>query len=289
MLDIVLRIAPFNVRLRSPFAVVQEHIQRFYAGNTRVQPGNAFVDFDIQILPGEGVRRWARPQARFLLDDLEPFLPLPADQAAPLFEWGLNWSIASRPLGYLVMHAAVLARGDQAIVLPGFPGAGKSTLCASLMLLDGWRLLSDELAILDPETARLHPNPRPVSLKNTSIDVVRRFDGAQLGPSYLDTRKGTISHAGVTAKSSAAAEDTATCRWIVFPQFKAGTLPHREAISRAEAFALISEQSFNKERMGEAGFHALCRMLDGATCHTVDFGTTDDGLRLIKAICGESS
>ncbi|HRP24577.1 MAG TPA: HprK-related kinase A [Thauera sp.] len=289
MLDVVLRIAPFNIRLRSPYAGVREHVERFYAGNLGGNADNMFVDFDIQVLPGEGSRRWLRPQARFLLDGVEPFLPLPANQAAPLFEWGLNWSIASRSLGYLVLHAAVLAKDDQAIVLPGFPGAGKSTLCASLMLLDDWRLLSDELAILQPESARLLPNPRPISLKNASIDVVGQFAGARLGPSYRDTRKGTISHAEVTPRSRLAAEETARCRWIVFPRFEAGALPRREAISRAEAFMLISEQSFNKERMGEAGFHGLCRMLDGATCHEIDFGTTNDGVELIRAICGDPS
>lgn len=287
MIDAILRIAPFNVRLRSPLRGVEDHVERFYAHARREHRADAFVDFDIQILPGTGMRRWLGPQARFLLDGLEPFLPLPAAQAGPLFEWGLNWAIASRPLGYLVLHAAVLAKGDEAIVLPGFPGAGKSTLCAALMLIDGWRLLSDELAILDPVTGRLHPNPRPISLKNASIDIVKRFPGAALGPIYLDTRKGTITHASASADSAAAAEQTAVCRWVVFPSFSTGEAPYRERITRAEAFALISEQSFNKERMGETGFHALCAMLDAASCHQIGYGSTEEGLETIRSLCSE--
>lgn len=285
MLDALLRIPPFNVRIRSPFDSVARHLQTFYA-DARIDGARSFVDFDLRILPASGLRRWWHPQARLELDGVEPFLPLPADQAAPLFEWGLNWSIASRALGYLVMHAAVLARDGKAVVMPGFPGAGKSTLCASLTFLEDWQLLSDELAILDPATGQLIPHPRPISLKNESIDIVGRFDGVRLGTRYLDTRKGTISHAVVPPASQQAAERSARCRWVVFPRFEAGCEPFMEEIPRAEAFALISEQSFNKERMGETGFVALCAMLDGARCYHIEYGSTADGLRLIGDICG---
>jgi HprK-related kinase A len=279
-----LRIAPFNVRLRSPQRTVAEHLECFYATYPRLGTGS-FIDFDLRIVGGRGMHRFWRPQARFLIDDQDPFLPLPAAQAAPLFEWGLNWAVASRALGYLVMHAAVLARDDRAVVLPGFPGAGKSTLCASLAWLRDWRLLSDELAILDPDSGRLLPNPRPISLKNASIDVVSRFPGVRMGPAYPDTRKGIVSHAAIPESSVAAAERPALCRWVVFPRFSPGAPPTIEEIPRAEAFALISEQSFNKERMGETGFAALCAMLGGAACFGIEYGSTEDGLRLIDEVC----
>lgn len=283
MLDTLLRVPPFNVRVRSPFKDVARHIQLFY-GDAQLSRENAFIDFDISIAPGRAIRRWWRAQARFELDGLEPFQPLPANQAAPLFEWSLNWSIASRALGYLVMHAGVVARDDEALLMPGFPGAGKSTLCAALVHLQGWRLLSDELAILNPRTGLLSPNPRPISLKNASIDIVSSFPGSRLGPSYADTRKGTISHAAVPGTSRREAEVQARCRWVVFPQFAKTATAYVDEITRAEAFALISEQSFNKERMGEAGFIALCAMLDGARCFQIGYDSTETGLTLINQI-----
>ena len=283
--DTVLHIAPFTVRLRSPFAAVQRHLDTFY---TDVPRGTVddFVDFDVQVLPAPGLRRWWHPQARFLLDGEEPFFPLPADQAGPLFEWGMNWCVAQRPLGQLVMHAAVVARGDTAIMMPGFPGAGKSTLCASLVHLSGWRLLSDELAILDPASGQVLPHPRPISLKNTSIAIVQTFPGTRLGPVYRDTRKGDITHAACPGESQRQAEVPARVRWVVFPRFEAGASPHCEALSRAEAFVLISEQSFNNERMGEIGFDALCALLTGAECFEMVYGSTDDSLALVHRITG---
>lgn len=288
MIDAVLRLPPVTVRVRSPLRSVAGHLDCFYRDFTLSASARreAFIDLDIALLPAAGSRRWLRPQARFILDAAEPFLPLPASQAAPLFEWGLNWCLATRPLGYLVMHAAVVAQGDDAVVLPGFPGAGKSTLCAALTFVDGWRLLSDELAILAPETGLLHPNPRPISLKNESIGIVSQLPGARLGPKYHDTRKGAIAHAAPHPDSTARAEVPARCRWVVFPRFSAGAPSACEEISRAEAFARIAEQSFNRDRMGETGFHAICAMLDGASCHEISYGSTEDGLALIRTLSG---
>ena len=288
MFESLLRVPPFNLRLRSPFASVERHLADFYGDYPRLEP-DAFVDLDLRIEPGRGIRRLWRPQARFLVNGEDPFFPLPADQAPALLEWGLNWSIASQTLGYLVVHAAVLARDDgRALVIPGFPGAGKSTLCAALAFLKQWRLLSDELTILDPETGEVIPNPRPISVKNDSIQIVGGFPGARMGPRYRDTRKGDISLVAAPADAVRAAETPARCNWIVFPRFDRGAAPSIESIPKAEAFALISEQSFNKERLGETGFRTLCRMLDESTCYGIEYGSTDDGLRLVEQICAQT-
>lgn len=283
MIDTALHIAPFNVRVRSSFPDVARHLEFFYSGYPRCSL-QCFIDFDIQVLHGQRVRRYWRPQARFLLDGDESFFPLPATQAAPLFEWGLNWCLANRPLGYLVMHAGLVARSGQALMMPGFPGAGKSTLCASLCLLEGWQLLSDELAILDPASGLMQPHPRPISLKNRSIDIASSFASARMGPIYNDTRKGDISHAACPAGSVASAAQTARVKWVVFPRFEVGAEAGCTEISRTEAFSLISEQSFNKERMGDVGFDALCAMLTDAGCFQIVYGSTADGLQLIQEI-----
>jgi HprK-related kinase A len=285
LFDTVLEIPPFHVRVRSPFAAVAGHLQLFYPGRAR-DADAVFVDFDVALRPGRGLRRWWAPQARFALDGVEPFYPLPAGQAGPMFEWGLNWCVAQRPLGYLVMHAAVLAQGDRAVMLPGFPGAGKSTLCAALALHAGWRVLSDELALLDPADGCLLPHPRPISVKNASIDIVSNFPGARLGPVYRDTRKGDVSHLACPEASLAEAARRARVAWVVFPRFDAQAAPLCEEVSRVEAFALISEQSFNNERMGQTGFVALCALLDGARCCEIRYRSTEEGLELMQRACG---
>jgi len=72
---------------------------------------------------------------------------------------------------------------------------------------------------------------------------------------------------------------------VVFPSFASGSAGDVAEICRAEAFALISEQSFNRERMGETGFRALCSMLDACRCYTIEYGDTQTALRLVDQIC----
>jgi hypothetical protein len=48
------------------------------------------------------------------------------DQTYPMFEWGLNWCIASHAHSFLVIHATVVERGGRAMVLPAPPGSGKA-------------------------------------------------------------------------------------------------------------------------------------------------------------------
>ena len=52
-------------------------------------------------------------------------------------ECALNLTISRLLPGYYQCHAAVLAKDGVGLILPGYPGSGKSTLCAGL-LKRGW-------------------------------------------------------------------------------------------------------------------------------------------------------
>ncbi len=91
-----------------------------------------------------------------------------------MLEWGLNWCVSAHCHQYLIFHAAVIEKSGRALILPAPPGSGKSTLCAGLVNR-GWRLLSDELTLIDIASCGVVPLPRPVSLKNASIDVIRAY------------------------------------------------------------------------------------------------------------------
>jgi HprK-related kinase A len=140
--DLALRTGPFVTRIHSPMPQVADGLLRLYA-DFPLDAGE-FRDFHVRVGPPPGLRRWLRPQINFWYDGHSPFKPLPADHAFALLEWGLNWCVAGHAHHYLMLHAAVLEKNGRAVVLPGDPGAGKSTLTAALML-SGWRLLSDEI------------------------------------------------------------------------------------------------------------------------------------------------
>ncbi len=69
-----------------------------------------------------------------------------------LLQFGLAAVLTSD--GRMVIHGAVVARGDEALVLVGASGKGKSTLAAAALLGD-WDLLGDDLAIANPIEATI--------------------------------------------------------------------------------------------------------------------------------------
>src|SRR3546814_415588 len=114
-------------------------------------------------------------------------------QALPMLEWGLNWCIGAHGHQFLIIHAAVIERNGLAAILPGAPGPGKSTLTACLVH-NGWRLLSDEMALVSLQDGGLTALARPISLKNRSIDLIADIlPNAALSARSEDTVKGAVA------------------------------------------------------------------------------------------------
>ena len=283
---LVLMIGPFLVHLRSRIPAVARSIALHYSLVARTGD-TEFADFRIQIQAGKGLRRWIGPQAIFYLDDVSPFRPLPLPHAFALLEWGLNWCIAQHAHRYLQLHAAVLEREGKALILPGTPGSGKSTLCAAL-LASGWRLLSDEFALIDRATGMLQPIPRPVGLKNDSIDLIRRFaPHLPLGEPAYDTDKGTVAHVQPPADSLARREELARPAWIVFPTFSADSPLRLEPLSKGRALMRVADSSFNYNVLGAEGFRAAGDLVDSCSSFTLSYSRFEEAIATIEALDAE--
>lgn len=274
---LALDIGPFGVSAQSPIDQVARNLHRLYADYPLSADGRA-SDFHVALRHPTLLRRLIRPQVDFLADGHAPFKPLPANQAFALFEWGLNWCVATQAHHYLMLHAAVVARGDRAVILPGDPGAGKSTLTAALVNR-GWRLLSDEMTLLDPDTLAVQPIPRPVSLKNASIHAIRRFaPDTVFGDVAHDTAKGTVSHMRPPAESVRHARDTAIPAAVVFPRYQAGVDLSADPVQRHQVLMRVAENAFNHHIHHEAGFDALRRLAACAPGVAMTYSALDDAV-----------
>ncbi|TQK05224.1 HprK-related kinase A [Herbaspirillum sp. SJZ107] len=273
----------FVSRIRSPIRHVADGIALLY-GDYPIHGADGFADFHVGLQYPGGLRRWYQPQVNFDLDGQLPFEPLPEAHAFPMLEWGLNWCISTRAHAYLMIHAAVVERGGLAAILPAPPGSGKSTLCAALVNR-GWRLLSDELALFRPEDGLLVPVPRPVSLKNRSIDVIRGYVAdAVLSRPVTNTTKGTVAHLKAPADSVARAHETARPAWIVFPKYEAGAATSLTPIPRARAFFRVAENAFNYSHMGACGFATLAGAIEGCASYDFRYSNLDEAMALFAAL-----
>ncbi|MCA1926509.1 MAG: HprK-related kinase A [Thiobacillus sp.] len=214
-----LRTGPFSMRLQSRIPAIAAGLADLYGQFEVRSPREAFADFHVSVNSPSGLRRWVKPQAQFSFDGQQPFKPLPRDQAFPMLEWGLNWCVSTQAHQYLIIHAAVIEKNGRAAILPAPPGSGKSTLAAALVL-SGWRLLSDELTLIDRKTGNIQPLPRPVSLKNQSIEVIRQFDPQVfINRASHDTVKGTVAHMRPPRDSVLRQHEPARPGWVIFPKW----------------------------------------------------------------------
>jgi HprK-related kinase A len=280
---LVLRIGPFSFRIVSPIDEVASGLAVLYPDYPLLD-GDSFADFTVEIAPGRGLRRWFKRQAVFRFDGSEPFVPLPQDHAMPLLEWSMNWCIAVHAHQYLLLHSAVIERNGYAVIMPAPPGSGKSTLCAGL-IHRGWRLLSDEVALISLAGESIAALGRPVSLKNQSIDIIRRYaQGSVFSRVVHDTAKGSVSLLRVPQQHLARLGEPARPRWVVFPKYVAGAPARLSARSKANSMLELGRNAFNYMVLGRTGFEVLAKVIDGCDCYDFEYSQLDDAVAVFDQL-----
>ena len=225
-------------------------------------------------------RRWVR----FTVDGQAPHEDMPFEQALPVLEWGINLVIALRFHCNLMLHAAVVERNGECMLMPAMPGDGKTTLSAALTQRD-WRLFSDEFGLIRPGSDQMIPLPRPPALKNQSIEIIRSFEpSAHIGPSTPGTRKGTVAHLRPPQGSVARASESAPVGLIVFPRWDEGAQLALEPMGKADAFMTLGSNAFNFELQGEDGYDTVAALVDRADCYSLNYSKLDDAIEALNQL-----
>jgi HprK-related kinase A len=271
------RTGAFVVNVKSAIPAVAGGLAMLYADYPVAD--REFADFHVTLAPPRHWRRYVRPQVFFRFEGTSPFSPLPLSQAFPMLEWGMNWCISSNAHSYLMIHAAVLEKNGRAVILAAPPGSGKSTLCAALMLR-GWRLLSDELTLVRLADGQVEAVPRPVSLKNASIEVIRKFaPAAVFSPLVRDTVKGSVAHLKPSGESVQRGQESARAAWIIFPQYVKDSATLAVPVSPGRAMMRTADNSFNYGLLGQRGFAAMASLISHCNCIDFRYSELDEAVQ----------
>ncbi|MEW5957639.1 MAG: hypothetical protein AB1801_07945 [Chloroflexota bacterium] len=187
-----------------------------------------------------------------------------------LFEWQLDIFLAEAVKKYFLLHAGAVAREGTGIILPGISGNGKSSLTLALVQ-HGFTYFSDELAVVDPVTAQLHPFPKPFSLKDPLIfpDLARRHN-IWFGPdpTAAASRRAVdpeykpvwyVHPEDVTPQPLT--DKPAPIRYIIFPKYEPEKKPELQPLSPNQVMRKLVENSVNFAALGPDGLPLLGRLV----------------------------
>lgn len=256
-----------SFRISTKIETIQSTFRLLYA-DYNLKEDDAFTDFQISVAYPANLRRFLRPQVSFYFDEYSPFLPLPKSQSYPLLEWGMNWCVAGHKHNYLLLHGAILEKDGEAIIFPAPPGSGKSTLCAYLSHT-GWRLLSDEMTVINLTTGMAEPFVRPICLKNDSVDLFHSwFPQATISNIARDTNKGDVAHVKPPIESINRYKESARVKAIVLPKYTKDIELDIYALNKSDAYKSVSSNAFNEGVLGKAGFETAINLIE--SCDTVE-------------------
>jgi hypothetical protein len=205
---------------------------------------------------------------------------IPASRILPLL-YGRLRMYAYRHFPYLLaMHAAVVTDGRRTIVFPGKSGSGKSTMAASL-LARGYRLISDELAVLDLE-GNLVPMPLGLGVKGGSwpslekdypslraMPVHVRWDGLQVR--YLES----------AAIRYALDRDKWQATQICFHAFQPDGRGRIEQLSPVQALRAMSESGFQARILDPEHVERILSWLLELPCCALTYSSSGEALELL--------
>lgn len=240
------------------------------------------TDIAINIRPPSVFRKYVRRQVIPDPGFQVPAVPLPSQMSPLAFEMGVNLVVALKCCRLVTFHAGVVANDKGAILVSAGSGGGKSTLVSALML-EGYRLFSDEFALLGMEKPLLSSYPRPVSLKNESIDIVRELTGDEwISPVLSGTPKGKIAYRRARQDDIANVDGDAKTKLILFPSFNTSGEHYASRISSSEAMMRLIPSSTNYHLLGEAAYLSLSKMVEGAEAYEISYGSTEESLTIVR-------
>jgi HprK-related kinase A len=273
----------FTTRLQIELPHLVEEFAEMYAPYP-VEDVPVIEDFNLRVATPSLLRRFVRPQAQTWIDGAELMTPLALDHAYPALESSLNMCVATSDLIPLAIHAAAIERDGRALIMPATSGSGKSTLCAALVCR-GWRLLSDEMTLFCFEDGRLLPNPRPVSLKNRSIEIISAFEPrAHLSRIYRETNKGDVAYMRPPSESVERAHEKAVPGLVIAPAYREGATATLKPMSRTEGFRWLVDNSVNYSSMLRVAFDMLVAAVERCELYSLAYSNLDEAIDLIDRV-----
>jgi hypothetical protein len=196
--------------------------------------------------------------------------------------WHINRSVIEHSVDrYVLMHAAAATLAGVTVVLAADMESGKTTTVAGL-LRSGFDYVTDEAVALDPETGRVSPFSKTLSLDPGSWKLFPECaPRAALHPRlqwYVEPhRLGSMSWSVPVAAPEI----------VLFPKYVAGATTEVLPVSRAEAAHEMARMTFDFARHPRRNLATAARVATTATCARLRIGDLDEAVELVHELVSQ--
>jgi len=187
------------------------------------------------------------------------------------------------------IHAACVAKGDQAIVMPAQSGDGKSSLTCWL-LANGYEYVTDELVIFDANNfnentvnqstekkegeenqIKLRAIPRPVQIKKQGIDVIESLLSLNDEQNCI-SGKVASSYSPSAFGAQLSELDCFNTALVLFPKYQQGASYSFIQTSKAQAAANLMASHVNARCLEAHGFKYISELSRKTTSYSLEYG-----------------
>jgi hypothetical protein len=196
-------------------------------------------------------------------------------------EKSITYSVLSELEGYLLVHAGAVQLNGCGLILPARSGNGKSLLVMGLMA-SGWKLLSDDAAVIDEERATVLPFPTSLCFKQDSKALLGHYNLTPGQRNSFITRDRVVYYFNPLDINPRCIGEPCPIRHIVFPRFNPSGKTVLKEISRAEAAFRLIQNSFNFGGRGASSLDGLADLVGKAHCFELNINRLETGVRVLR-------
>jgi hypothetical protein len=197
--------------------------------------------------------------------------------------------IAYRYCDFLIaVHAAVLSVRNQCFIFPGESGAGKTTL-ATALIRDGFKYLTDEVALLDRSTLYVIPVPVSLRIKEGAWKTTARMFPNLVHLPWHITLDGQRLRYLPPPPGSFARDFSESCaaRWLVFPRYSSDTKTAISSISRIEALGRLQSAGYEIHgHFDRVKINELLSWVKTVDCYELTFHRLEDAVSILRSLVG---